>query len=82
MRSRDQEPSSTTGAAMDGERIVYRCSFCDKDQSGTDRLFAGPDGAFICEECVILCGEIFTEERQIKKRAKGRPRRWPQLWPR
>jgi ATP-dependent Clp protease ATP-binding subunit ClpX len=45
----------------------YCCSFCDKDQEEVDRLIAGPDGVFICDECVVLCGEIITEERTEKQ---------------
>ena len=29
----------------------YRCSFCGKNQNQVKKLIAGPDGAFICDEC-------------------------------
>jgi len=45
----------------------YRCSFCGKSQDEVDRLIAGPNGVFICDECVGLCGEIIVEERAQKK---------------
>ena len=34
------------------------CSFCGKEKSKTKKLIAGPDGIFICDECVELCKEM------------------------
>jgi len=39
-----------------------RCSFCGKTQSQVRKLIAGPNGAFICDECVDICSEIIEEE--------------------
>ncbi len=41
---------------------VERCSFCHRDQSQVRRLIAGPDGVFICDECVGLCQEVLNED--------------------
>ncbi len=38
------------------------CSFCRRNQDEVDRLIAGPDSVFICDECVELCKEILEEE--------------------
>lgn len=38
-----------------------RCSFCGKNQDQVKKIIAGP-GAYICDECVELCGEIIKEE--------------------
>lgn len=38
---------------------VMRCSFCGKPKSEVARLIAGP-GAFICNECVVLCSELLS----------------------
>lgn len=40
----------------------YRCSFCGKNQNQVKKLIAGPDGAFICDECVEICAEIIEDE--------------------
>lgn len=40
----------------------YQCSFCGKAQNQVQRLIAGPDRAFICNECVTLCSQIIAEE--------------------
>lgn len=42
------------------ERI--RCSFCGKSQSQVRKLIAGPNGTYICDECVEICTEIIDEE--------------------
>lgn len=39
-----------------------RCSFCGKPQDQVRKLIAGPNGAFICDECVDICSEIIEEE--------------------
>ena len=39
-----------------------RCSFCGKTQEQVDRLIAGPNGAYICDECIDICTEILEEE--------------------
>ena len=39
-----------------------RCSFCGKTQSQVQKLIAGPNGAYICDECVDICSEIIDEE--------------------
>ncbi len=39
-----------------------RCSFCRRTQEEVTRLIAGPEGVYICDECVELCREILTEE--------------------
>ncbi|MEE3481460.1 MAG: ATP-dependent Clp protease ATP-binding subunit ClpX [Lachnospiraceae bacterium] len=39
-----------------------RCSFCGKPQSQVRKLIAGPNGAYICDECVDICSEIIDEE--------------------
>ncbi|MBQ7841414.1 MAG: ATP-dependent Clp protease ATP-binding subunit ClpX [Lachnospiraceae bacterium] len=39
-----------------------RCSFCHKTQDQVRKLIAGPDGVFICDECVDICAEIIEEE--------------------
>lgn len=39
-----------------------RCSFCGKSQQQVRKLIAGPNGAYICDECVEICAEIIDEE--------------------
>lgn len=39
-----------------------RCSFCGKSQEQVRKLIAGPNGAYICDECVDICSEIIEEE--------------------
>ena len=39
-----------------------RCSFCKKSQDQVRKMVAGPDGLYICDECVEVCNEIVTEE--------------------
>ncbi len=44
------------------ESKSYRCSFCGKGNADVRRLIAGPNGVFICNECVATCNAILAEE--------------------
>ena len=39
-----------------------RCSFCGKTQDQVRKLIAGPNGIYICDECVDICADIIEEE--------------------
>ena len=54
---------------MSNGRSMQFCSFCGRRQDQVSRLIAGPDGVFICDECVDLCREILEEERGAKQEA-------------
>jgi ATP-dependent Clp protease ATP-binding subunit ClpX len=45
-----------------------RCSFCNRSETEIRRLITGPEGAFICNECVELCRDILEGE---EPRAEG-----------
>jgi ATP-dependent Clp protease ATP-binding subunit ClpX len=47
---------------MGTPKKVYACSFCGKAGDEVVRLIAGPDGVFICNECVELCNEILAHK--------------------
>ena len=53
------------------------CSFCGKEKSKTKKLIAGPEGIFICDECVELCRDMMekapaqnVEKVELKKPAE------------
>ena len=43
-----------------------RCSFCGKTQDEVRKLIAGPEGVFICNECVDICVGIVEEEYEFE----------------
>ena len=55
-----------------GESMEF-CSFCNREQDEVNRLIAGPNSVYICDECVDLCKEILEEEQ----RPLGRPQPFP-----
>ena len=48
--------------AIKGNDTKIRCSFCGKTEDQVRKLIAGPDGAYICDDCVAICSEIIQEE--------------------
>lgn len=39
-----------------------KCSFCGKHQDQVRKLIAGPEGVYICDECIEICSDIIEEE--------------------
>ena len=50
-----------------------RCSFCGKTDGQVRKLIAGPNGAYICDECVDICAEIIEEELAEEEDEAMRP---------
>ncbi|GFI36545.1 ATP-dependent Clp protease ATP-binding subunit ClpX [Lachnospiraceae bacterium 50-23] len=50
-----------------------RCSFCNKTQDQVRKLIAGPNGAYICDECVDVCSEIIEEELEYGDDGRWNP---------
>ncbi|MDO4547515.1 MAG: ATP-dependent Clp protease ATP-binding subunit ClpX [Clostridia bacterium] len=48
-----------------------RCSFCGKTQDQVRRLVAGP-GVYICDECVLLCDEIVSDNMDATNVQSGK----------
>jgi len=46
-----------------GNKIDMKCSFCDKTRNSADKLIAGPNETFICDECVDLCHSILKQNK-------------------
>ena len=61
---------------------LKRCSFCNRSEADVQRLIAGPEGVFICNECVDLCRDILDGESPRAPYAgltsSGRPSLSPQ----
>ncbi len=47
--------------AKSDDRVV-RCSFCGKRQEQVRRIMSGPNGVYICNECVELCTTLLRED--------------------
>ena len=47
-----------------------RCSFCNKTQDQVRKLTAGPNGVYICDECVDICADIIEEEYEEEPEAE------------
>lgn len=48
---------------------IERCSFCNKTEAQVRKLIAGPNGTFICDECIGICSEIIEEELDYDDRS-------------
>lgn len=52
------------GKNNDTNMPMVHCSFCGKTEKQVHKLIAGPNGVYICDECIDLCDEILAEEFQ------------------
>jgi len=48
--------------SMESEGKAYCCSFCGKANQTVKRMIAGPNGVFICSECVTLCNDLIAKK--------------------
>ena len=46
---------------MTTDKKDIKCSFCGKTAEDGVRIIAGPEGIYICEDCVELCYEILND---------------------
>ncbi len=44
------------------EKKDVRCSFCGKHESEVKKILAGPNGVFICNECLRVCEKLMNEK--------------------
>lgn len=44
------------------------CSFCGKHNSEVKKMIAGPDGVYICNECVKVCDKVICESAKSEKK--------------
>ena len=44
------------------------CSFCNKPREKARKLVSGPNGTYICEECVEICQEILRLDNILRER--------------
>ena len=56
---------------MAGKKDVVRCSFCRKPLDAVHRLISGPNGAFICDECVDICHKEFDSVAMMHEVVPG-----------
>ena len=49
-------------AERDDGRVVVRCSFCGKRHDQVDKVIAGNNSTYICNECVTVCSSMLEDE--------------------
>lgn len=53
--------------AKNNEQGKICCSFCGKAEDRVRKMMAGPNGVFICDECISIGAEIIDEELQMEE---------------
>lgn len=48
-----------------------RCSFCNRTENQVNKLIAGPEGIYICDECVAICADIIDEAMEDEAYQNG-----------
>ncbi len=54
------------------------CSFCGKPKELAHRLIAGPNGIYICDECIEICREVMKEDAAKDGKSNSVPLLKPQ----
>ncbi|QHI67908.1 ATP-dependent Clp protease ATP-binding subunit ClpX [Tichowtungia aerotolerans] len=58
---------------MNNKKSGASCSFCGKDEKDAQSLIAGPEGVFICDECVELCEAMIAQQAKQSESAVVAP---------
>lgn len=48
--------------AVELDPSKVHCSFCGKTSDEVKKMIAGPNGVYICDECIGICDEILKED--------------------
>ncbi|MFT6397332.1 MAG: hypothetical protein ACJAYU_002085 [Bradymonadia bacterium] len=48
-----------------------KCSFCFKHRVQVEYLIAGPNGNYICEQCIEVCREMLVEKGWYRQHQTG-----------
>ena len=51
---------------------LRRCSFCGRTENQVNKLISGPDGIYICDDCVNVCNQIISEDEDEVERRPAR----------
>jgi len=57
-----RRPSASGTGTGGGNKATELCSFCNRSAEQVERLIAGPQDIYICNECVELCNSIMQRE--------------------
>ena len=51
---------------MDEIKTLH-CSFCGKDEKQVEKIVAGPNGLYICNECIQTCLDVYNKQTPMSK---------------
>ena len=57
-----KKPAQKREKTDEPPKEIHLCSFCRKSTNETRRLIAGPNGIFICEECIEICISVLYQD--------------------
>ena len=43
------------------------CSFCGKGENAVEQLICGPNGIYICNECIEACNALLDEQAEAEE---------------
>lgn len=46
------------------DKHIIECSFCGRSENDVEKMITGPNGVYICSDCVEICADILKKERE------------------
>jgi ATP-dependent Clp protease ATP-binding subunit ClpX len=65
-----KNPGGTRGGGGGGKKRGGFCSFCNRSGDEVGPIVEGPEGVYICANCVELCHNIIKQEQRRNAQAK------------
>ena len=44
------------------------CSFCNREEDKVQQLIVGPNGLFICDECIEICRDMLDDLKKSERK--------------
>lgn len=56
---------------FDGNHDEVRCAFCGKTADQVNAMVSGPNGIYICDECIAICAEAMSHDLSLHPNERG-----------
>ena len=57
------------------DKHIIECSFCGRSENDVEKMITGPNGVYICSDCVEICSDILKKEKEKSDTTEIKPQK-------
>ena len=57
------------------DKHIIECSFCGRSENDVEKMITGPNGVYICSDCVEICSDILKKEKEKSDTSEIKPQK-------